>query len=39
MPEIPRFLGIVIKMFWNEHNPPSFHAEYGNYKVEIDIKI
>ena len=25
-------------MFWNEHNPPHFHAEYGEYKVEIDIK-
>ena len=38
MPEISRFLGIVIKMFWNEHNPPHFHAEYGSDKVEIDLK-
>lgn len=38
MPEISRFLGVIIKMFWNEHNPPHFHAEYGEYKVEIDIK-
>lgn len=38
MPEISRFLGILIKMFWNEHNPPHFHAEYGKYHVEIDIK-
>lgn len=38
MPEISRFLGIVIKMFWNEHNPPHFHAEYGEYKIEIDIR-
>jgi hypothetical protein len=38
MPEISRFLGVVIKMFWNEHNTPHFHAEYGGYKVEIDIK-
>jgi hypothetical protein len=38
MPEISRFLGIVIRMFWNEHNPPHFHAEYTEYKVEIDIQ-
>ena len=38
MPEISRFLGIVIKMFWNEHNPPHFHAEYAYHKIEIDIK-
>jgi hypothetical protein len=25
-------------MFWNEHNPPHFHAEYGEYKIEIEIK-
>lgn len=29
MPEISRFLGIVIKMYFNEHNPPHFHATYG----------
>lgn len=38
MPEISRFLGIIIRMFWNEHNPPHFHAEYGVHKAEIDIK-
>ncbi|MDQ5920919.1 MAG: hypothetical protein QG673_975 [Pseudomonadota bacterium] len=37
MPEISRFLGIVIKMYWNEHNPPHFHAEYGEYEVTVDI--
>lgn len=37
MPEISRFLGIIIRMFWNEHNPPHFHAEYSEYKIEIDI--
>lgn len=31
MPVISMFFGIVIKMFYNEHNPPHFHAEYqGN---------
>ena len=28
MPEISRFFGIVIKMFFDDHNPPHFHAEY-----------
>ena len=30
MPEISRFLGIKIFIRYNEHNPPHFHAEYGN---------
>ena len=38
MPEIARFLGIVIKMFFNENNPPHFHAIYGEYVSEFDIK-
>lgn len=32
MPVISKFLGIVITMYWNEHNPPHFHAKYGEYK-------
>lgn len=38
MPEIARFFGIVISMFYDDHNPPHFHARYGNYKIVIDIK-
>jgi hypothetical protein len=38
MPEISRFLGIIIKMFYDEHNPPHFHAEYGSDMVLIDIR-
>jgi hypothetical protein len=38
MPEISRFYGIVIMMFYNDHNPPHFHANYGEYKVVINIK-
>jgi hypothetical protein len=30
MPEISRFFGIVIKMFYGDHNPLHFHAEYGS---------
>ncbi len=37
MPEISRFFGIVIKMFFDDHNPPHFHAEYNNDAALIDI--
>ena len=37
MPEISRFFGIIIGMFYNEHLPPHFHAKYGEYEVEIEI--
>ena len=30
MPEISRFLGIVIAMYYKDHQPPHFHAKYGN---------
>jgi len=38
VPEISRFYGIIIAMFYDEHNPPHFHARYGDYKVSIDIR-
>ncbi len=38
MPEISRFFGIVIKMFFDDHNPPHFHAFYGEDEVLIDIR-
>jgi len=38
MPEISRFFGIVIKMFFDDHNPPHFHAEYGGDVALIDIR-
>jgi len=38
MPEISRFLGIIVAMFYNDHVPPYFHARYGEYKVEIAIE-
>lgn len=37
MPEISRFFGIIIKMFFDDHNPPHFHAEYGGDLALIDI--
>lgn len=32
MPEISRFYGIVIAMYYNDHDPPHFHARYGGEK-------
>ena len=37
MPEISRFYGIIIRMFYNDHNPPHFHAEYGDGEVLVNI--
>lgn len=38
MPEISRFYGIIIRMYYSDHNPPHFHAEYQGYKAEYDIQ-
>jgi hypothetical protein len=38
MPEICRFLGIVVYMLYDDHLPPHFHAEYGEYKVSVEIE-
>ena len=38
MPEISRFLGIIIAMFYNDHDPPHFHAVYGEQSGIIEIK-
>ena len=32
MPQISKFFGIVIWMFYNDHNPPHFHANYGEFE-------
>lgn len=37
MPEISRFLGVVIGMFYSEHGVPHFHAVYGEYEASIEI--
>ena len=37
MPEISRFYGIIIKMFYEDHLPPHFHAEYGEFEALINI--
>jgi hypothetical protein len=38
MPELSRFLGIVIFMNFNEHNPPHFHARYGDFEIIVEIQ-
>ena len=38
MPEISRFLGIIISIYYNEHNPPHFHAEYGEFQITVEIE-
>jgi hypothetical protein len=37
MPILSRFFGIVIRMFYNDHAPPHFHAEYGEYELVVAI--
>ena len=37
MPELSRFLGIVIAMYYRDHPPPHFHAIYGDSEVTIEI--
>ena len=38
MPTISRFYGILIQMYYDDHNPPHFHAIYGGYKAVIGIQ-
>ena len=38
MPEISRFLGIIISMYFDDHNPPHFHVQYNEYRASMDIK-
>ena len=38
MPEISRFLGILIYMYFDEHPPPHFHAKYGSYEILVYLE-
>jgi len=38
MPEISRFLGIVIAIYWQEHGVPHFHAKYGGQRASFSIE-
>lgn len=37
MPILSTFFGILIKMFHDDHNPPHFHAEYGEHRAIVEI--
>jgi hypothetical protein len=37
VPEISRFRGIVIGMYYKDHNPPHFHATHGEHEAAIAI--
>ena len=37
MPEISRFYGIIITMFFDDHNPPHFHIRYNEYRATMNI--
>jgi len=38
MPEISRFLGIVIGVFYNEHGVAHFHAVYGGHEISVEME-
>lgn len=38
MPRVSAFFGIVIRTFYNDHSPPHFHAEYGEYEAVYEIE-
>ncbi len=38
MPTLSYFYGITIRMYWRDHPPPHFHAEYGEYIAVYDIQ-
>ncbi len=38
MPEVSRFLGIIIAIFYQDHVPPHFHAKYGEYEITVAIE-
>ena len=37
MPEISRFFGIVIRMYFFDHEPPHFHASYAGHEAQVRI--
>ena len=38
MPEISRFYGIIIQMFFKDHLPAHFHVKYGRYQSKVNIE-
>lgn len=38
MPEVSRFYGIIIRMYFDDHVPPHFHAEYAEHEGVVTIE-
>ncbi|MEK7246214.1 MAG: DUF4160 domain-containing protein [Pseudomonadota bacterium] len=38
MPELSRFFGIIVAMFYNDHPPPHFHVRYGRQKAIVSVE-
>ena len=38
MPTISSFFGIVVTMYWREHEPAHFHARYGEFEAIVGIE-
>ena len=39
MPELTRFFGIVIGMFYREHGVPHIHAAYGEHEISVEVEM
>lgn len=37
MPTISMFYGILVRMYYDDHNPPHFHAFYNKYKAIFNL--
>jgi hypothetical protein len=37
VPSISVFFGIIIRMFYNDHEPPHFHAEHQGLQAKFDF--
>ena len=37
MPEICKFFGIIISLYWRDHHPPHIHLSYGEYECSISV--
>ncbi len=38
LPEVARFFGIVVRMYFKDHSPAHFHAEYGEFEALVEIE-
>jgi hypothetical protein len=37
MPVISMFFGLIIRMYYKDHNPPHIHVEYGEWNASVDF--